>query len=60
MAPLAMWDETNTGSNLAAQIELYATDSASPRSGQVWRRRAATYVLRASGPAMGSCAQRCR
>jgi fumarate hydratase class I len=26
MAPLTMWDETNTGSNLPAQIELYATD----------------------------------
>jgi len=26
MAPLSMWDETNTGSNLPAQIELYATD----------------------------------
>ncbi|HEV7827222.1 MAG TPA: fumarate hydratase [Mycobacteriales bacterium] len=24
MAPLTMWDETNTGSNLPAQIELYA------------------------------------
>ncbi|MCD0485788.1 fumarate hydratase [Streptacidiphilus sp. ASG 303] len=27
MAPLTMWDERNTGSNLPAQIELYATDS---------------------------------
>ncbi|GAA2304241.1 fumarate hydratase [Streptomyces caniferus] len=26
MAPLTMWDEKNTGSNLPAQIELYATD----------------------------------
>src|ERR1700734_83227 len=26
MAPLTMWDEKNTGSNLAAQIEIYATD----------------------------------
>ncbi|HEU5034187.1 MAG TPA: fumarate hydratase [Mycobacteriales bacterium] len=26
MAPLTMWDEENTGSNLPAQIELYATD----------------------------------
>ncbi|MFI7368186.1 fumarate hydratase [Streptomyces sp. NPDC050149] len=26
MAPLNMWDEKNTGSNLPAQIELYATD----------------------------------
>ena len=26
MAPLTMWDETNTGTNLPAQIELYATD----------------------------------
>jgi fumarate hydratase class I len=25
MAPLSMWDETNTGTNLPAQIELYAT-----------------------------------
>jgi fumarate hydratase class I len=25
MAPLSMWDEKNTGSNLPAQIELYAT-----------------------------------
>jgi fumarate hydratase class I len=26
MAPLTMWNEKNTGSNLPAQIELYATD----------------------------------
>jgi len=26
MTPLTMWDERNTGSNLPAQIELYATD----------------------------------
>jgi fumarate hydratase class I len=26
MAPLTMWDEKNTGSNLPAQVELYATD----------------------------------
>ncbi|MEV6107562.1 fumarate hydratase [Streptomyces sp. NPDC051940] len=26
MAPLTMWDEKNTGSNLPAQIELYAAD----------------------------------
>ncbi|MDH6134996.1 fumarate hydratase class I [Kitasatospora sp. MAA4] len=26
MAPLTMWDEKNTGNNLPAQIELYATD----------------------------------
>src|ERR1700691_3548772 len=26
MAPLTMWDEKNTGSNLPAQIELYPTD----------------------------------
>lgn len=26
MAPLTMWDEKNTGSNLPAQIELYAND----------------------------------
>ncbi|MCC9310283.1 fumarate hydratase, partial [Kitasatospora sp. RB6PN24] len=26
MAPVTMWDEKNTGSNLPAQIELYATD----------------------------------
>ncbi|HSZ38873.1 MAG TPA: fumarate hydratase [Trebonia sp.] len=26
MAPLTMWDEKNTGSNLPAQIELYATE----------------------------------
>src|SRR5262249_61066709 len=25
LAPLTMWDEKNTGSNLPAQIELYAT-----------------------------------
>src|SRR3546814_13891813 len=25
MAPLTMWDEKNTGTNLPAQIELYAT-----------------------------------
>jgi fumarate hydratase class I len=28
LAPLTMWDEKNTGSNLPAQIELYATDGA--------------------------------
>ncbi|HEY2507504.1 MAG TPA: fumarate hydratase [Streptosporangiaceae bacterium] len=26
LAPLTMWEERNTGTNLAAQIELYATD----------------------------------
>src|SRR5687768_9348367 len=26
MAPVTMWDEKNTGTNLPAQIELYATD----------------------------------
>jgi fumarate hydratase class I len=26
MAPITMWDERNTGNNLPAQIELYATD----------------------------------
>src|SRR6201995_726146 len=26
LAPLTMWDEKNTGSNLPAQIEIYATD----------------------------------
>jgi fumarate hydratase, class I len=26
LAPLTMWDEQNTGSNLPAQIEIYATD----------------------------------
>jgi fumarate hydratase class I len=26
MAPITMWDERNTGTNLPAQIELYATD----------------------------------
>jgi fumarate hydratase class I len=26
MAPLTMWDEKNTGTNLPAQVELYATD----------------------------------
>src|SRR5262250_167034 len=28
LAPLTMWDEKNTGTNLPAQIELYATDGA--------------------------------
>jgi len=28
LAPITMWDERNTGSNLPAQIELYATDGA--------------------------------
>jgi len=28
LAPITMWDEHNTGSNLPAQIELYATDGA--------------------------------
>ncbi len=28
LAPLTMWDEKNTGCNLPAQIELYATDGA--------------------------------
>ena len=27
LAPLTMWDETNTGSNLPAQVEMYATPS---------------------------------
>jgi len=27
LAPLTMWDETNTGSNLPAQVEIYATPS---------------------------------
>jgi fumarate hydratase, class I len=31
MAPLTMWEERNTGSNLPAQIELYATDGAAYR-----------------------------
>ncbi|HEY0694894.1 MAG TPA: FumA C-terminus/TtdB family hydratase beta subunit, partial [Kribbella sp.] len=30
MAPLTMWDEKNTGSNLPAQIELYSTPSVDP------------------------------
>jgi fumarate hydratase, class I len=29
LAPLSMWEERNTGSNLPAQIELYATDGPS-------------------------------
>jgi fumarate hydratase class I len=28
LAPLTMWDETNTGSNLPAQVEIYSTPSA--------------------------------
>jgi fumarate hydratase class I len=28
LAPLTMWDERNTGTNLPAQIEIYATDGA--------------------------------
>jgi len=40
MAPLTMWDEKNTGSNLPAQIELYATDG-TPTSSCSWRRAAA-------------------
>ena len=31
MAPVTMWDEKNTGTNLPAQIELYATDRKSTR-----------------------------
>src|SRR3954464_14447332 len=27
LAPLTMWDETNTGSNLPAQVEIYSTPS---------------------------------
>jgi fumarate hydratase class I len=30
MAPLTMWEEKNTGSNLPAQIELYSTPGAEP------------------------------
>jgi fumarate hydratase class I len=30
LAPLTMWDEKNTGSNLPAQIELYSTPSVDP------------------------------
>jgi fumarate hydratase, class I len=29
LAPLTMWDETNTGSNLPAQVEIYSTPSSS-------------------------------
>jgi fumarate hydratase class I len=29
LAPLTMWDETNTGSNLPAQVEIYSTPSGS-------------------------------
>jgi len=29
LAPLTMWDEVNTGSNLPAQVELYAADGSS-------------------------------
>jgi fumarate hydratase class I len=33
MAPLTMWDEKNTGTNLPAQIELYADTATRPRDG---------------------------
>ena len=33
MAPLTMWEEKNTGSNLPAQIELYADTADGPRDG---------------------------
>ena len=45
LAPLTMWDEKNTGSNLPAQIEIYSTPSAArpgvhvPVHGQGWRQR---------------------
>ena len=29
LAPLTMWDEKNTGSNLPAQVEIYSTPSRS-------------------------------
>jgi fumarate hydratase class I len=34
LAPLTMWDETNTGTNLPAQIELYSTPQTSAPDGR--------------------------
>ena len=50
LAPLTMWDEKNTGSNLPAQIELYAEDPAgrTRTSSCSWPRAAARRTSRTS------------
>ena len=52
MAPLTMWDEQNTGTNLPAQIELYAAP-ATPTSCCSWPRAAAR-------PTRATCTRRPR
>ena len=54
LAPLTMWDERNTGSNLPAQIEIYATPPARARTSSCsWPRAAAA-------PTSRSCTRRPR
>ena len=57
MAPVTTWEERNTGSNLPAQVELYADTDAGPRdaptSSSSWPRAAAA-------PTSPSCSRRPR
>ena len=57
LAPLTMWEEKNTGTNLPAQIELYSTPRARRRSRSTssssWPRAAARRTSR-------SCSRRPR
>ena len=49
LAPLTMWDEKNTGTNLPAQIELYSTPAATASrstSSSSWPRAAARRTSR--------------
>ncbi len=51
LAPLTMWEERNTGSNLPAQVELYADDRTATRtrtSSSSWPRAAARPTSRTS------------
>jgi fumarate hydratase class I len=52
LAPLTMWEEKNTGTNLPAQIELYSTPSSRRRgrstSSSSWPRAAARPTSRSS------------
>ena len=46
LAPLTMWDERNTGTNLPAQIELYAAPRRTSTSSCSWPRAAARRTSR--------------
>ena len=51
LAPLTMWEEKNTGTNLPAQIELYSTpdhDGGRSTSSSSWPRAAARPTSRSS------------